>query len=122
MKINEIGSLNLNETKFKLSINSITAKVNNKTKAVINDIQAVKSLPFNRKVELNVKFSGKLNNYFDDLYISEDGRLFYFIDQKYHETVLKMFENGWKDEAESLLKKVGELNSQNVNVLYLDVI
>lgn len=122
MKINEIGSLNLNETKFKLSINSITAKVNNKTKAVINDIQAVKSLPFSRKVELNVKFSGKLNNYFDDLYISEDGRLFYFIDQKYHETVLKMFENGWKDEAESLLKKVGELNSQNVNVLYLDVI
>ncbi|KZE65136.1 hypothetical protein AV545_04220 [Paenibacillus jamilae] len=121
MKINEIGTLNLNETVFKLSDNSITARVNNKTKAVINDVQSVKTLPFNRKVELNVKFKSKLNNFFEGLYISADQRLFYIIDQKYHESVLISYNNGWKEEAERLFAKVTELTELKVNVLYLNV-
>ncbi|ALS22274.1 hypothetical protein [Paenibacillus naphthalenovorans] len=121
MKIQEIGSLNLNETVFKLSENSITAKVNNKTKAVINDVQLVSNLPFNRKVDLNVKFNSALNKFFDNLYIGLDSTLYYIIDQKYHEAVAKMANYGNDSELKEMMEKVNALSKLNVNVLFLNV-
>jgi hypothetical protein len=121
MKIREIGTLNLNETVFKLSDNSITAKANNKTKAVINDVQSVKSLPFNRKVELNVKFKGALNQFFDNLYIALDNTLYYIVDNNYHTMVAQHAAHGDTDKLNKLIEKINKLSQYNVNVLFLNV-
>lgn len=120
MKIKEIGSLNLNETTFKLSDNSITARVNDKTKAVINDIRFVKSIPFREQVELNGKFRG-FNKFFDGLYIGVDKTLYYFIDNRYHELVCKMASNGDNNEFIKLNEKVTELSKNGVNVLFVNI-
>lgn len=122
MKISEIGNLNLNETAFKLSDNSITAQVNGKTKAVINDVQAVKSIQFSKKVELNIKFKGQLNKYFDSLYIAQNGSMYYIIDQKYHELVAKMAANGDNTELQTMLSKVKELSDNSVSVIFLNIV
>lgn len=121
MKIQEIGTLNLNETTFKLNPNSITAKANGKTKAVINDIQSVASLPFNRKVDLNVKFQTKLNKFFDSLYIDNSNNLYYIINQAYHRLTCEMAAHGDNTEFLQLVEKTAQLQQLNVNVLYLEV-
>lgn len=121
MKIKDIGTLNLNETVFKLSNNSITARVNNKTRAVINDIQSVSSLPFNRKVELNIRFKSALNKYFDCLYIGLDNTLYYIVDNKYHELAVNCSLFGNNEELLQLMEKVKMLTDLSVNVLYLNV-
>jgi hypothetical protein len=123
MKIQEITNLNLNEVTFKLSDKSITVKgSNNKTKAVINDIKKLTTLPSNRKFELHTKYkNNNLNKYSNDLYVDEDTNLYYVIDQKYHEVALKLFNNGMQDELNRLNNKIQELSSINVNVLFLKV-
>jgi hypothetical protein len=123
MKIQEITSLNLNEVVFKLSDKSITVKgSNNKTKAVINDIKKLTTLPSNRKFEIHTKYkNNNLNKYSNDLYVDEDTNLYYVVDQKYHETTLKLFNNGFQDEFNNLNNKIQELTSINVNVLFLKV-
>lgn len=118
MKIQEIGTLDMNTTQFKLSERSITARQNNKTVAVINDIQKVQSMPFSKKVDINVKFKGKLNEFMNELYMSSDNRLYYFIDQNYHDLVLKSAAHGDMNSFHILNKKVKTLAENNVNVIY----
>jgi hypothetical protein len=123
MKIYEISTLNLNESFFKLSDKSITVKdSNNKTKAVINHIQSVKSLPFNRKVELNIKYKGKLNEFMDHLYIAQDNTLYYFIDNNHHKFLCESANNGFPDEMNKLLAKIKTLTENNVNVLFVNIV
>lgn len=123
MKIQEITDLNLNEVTFKLSDKSITVKgSNNKTKAVINDIKKLTTLPSNRKFEIHTKYkNNNLNKYSNDLYVDEDTNLYYVIDQKYHEMTLKLFDKGFKDEYNKLNSNIQELTNINVNVLFLKV-
>lgn len=118
MKIKEIGTLDLTKAKLKLSDNSITARQNNKTIAVINNVQKVQSLPFSRKAELNIKFQGKLNSFFDSLYISNDSSLYYFIDRNYYDLANKLSENGMTSELEKLNEKINTLTANGVNVIF----
>jgi hypothetical protein len=118
MKIQEIGTLDMNTTQFKLSERSITARQNDKTVAVINDIQKVQSMPFSKKADINVQFKGKLNEFMNELYISLDNRLYYFIDQNYHDLVLKSAAHGDTSSFHMLNKKVKTLAENNVNVIY----
>ncbi len=122
MKINEIGTLNLNELHFKLSKNSITVKgEDNKTKAIINDIKRIDNLQPNRKYDLHKKYGNELLRYFDNLYINEDNQAYYIIDKKHLETSIKLYNNGIKDEFKRLNNKITELNNLKVNVLFLNV-
>jgi CRISPR/Cas system Type II protein with McrA/HNH and RuvC-like nuclease domain len=123
MKIQEITNLNLNEVTFKLSDKSITVKgSNNKTKAVINDIKKLSTLPANKKLDIHNKYKGtNLNKYANELYIDDNLNSYYIIDQKYHEVALKLFNNGMQDELNKLNNKIQELSNINVNVLFLKV-
>lgn len=122
MKIREISTLNLNETYFKFNPNSITAKgENNKTKAIINDIQLVRSLPMRKKTDINIKLNGKLNTILsDELYTDMDKNLYCFIDNSYHELICKMALEGCKDEFNKLQEKIKTLTEHKVNILFVN--
>lgn len=123
MKINEIGTLNLNEVVFKLSKKSITVKgTDNKTKAVINDIKKLSELQPNKKFEIHSIYKDiKLNKYSNELYVDDDKQLYCIIDQKYHELTLKLLNNGMVDEFKRLNSKVNELANMKINVFFLNV-
>jgi hypothetical protein len=112
MKIQDIGNLDMNNMIFKLSDNSITARQNSKTVAVINDVRRVKGLPFRDRVDLNMKFKGKLNQIADDyFYVSSDNKFYSFISQSYYEL-------GNKETINSIEEKIKKLNEYGVNIIF----
>lgn len=114
MKIQDIGKyLGMDNTTFKLSDNSITVKQNNKTVAVINDIRRVKGLPFRDRVDLNMKFKGKLGQIADEyLYVSSDNKFYSFISQRYYDLAKEL------GNEERIEEKVKKLNDFGVHVIF----
>lgn len=114
MKIQDIGKyLDMDNTSFKLSDNSITVKKNNKTVAVINDVRRVKGLSFRDRVDLNMKLGGKLGQIADEyLYISSDNKFYSFISQSYYDLVKEL---GNEERVEEKIKK---LNEYGVHIIF----
>lgn len=79
MRITDLQSLG-KDFLVKPSRRSITIKDERtlKTAGVVTDVERVKDLPFNRKVDLNIKYKGKLP-FYDTLYTDYNGNLFYIL-------------------------------------------
>lgn len=79
MRITDLQNLGKNFL-VKPSRRSITIKDERtlKTAGVVTDVERVKDLPFNRKVDFNIKYKGKLP-FYDTLYTDYDGNLFYLL-------------------------------------------
>lgn len=123
MKIKDIESLDFNETTFKLNKGSITAKVNGKTKAVINDVQQVKGLQFNKLVDLKTKlrFNFHTLKMYDNLYVDMNNNLYCIVDNNYHEITIRLSNDGSPEELNRLREEITELTTHNINVLYLNL-